>query len=379
MKTNYKNIRISTLIFFFSLTGLSPAAEQYGGEFENDYYRNGTNTRVEVHNYYGNYGSAISYAARINRFHRPSVSVYYYSGYNYYYTPFWDNWYYFREMAYYDYRVSVFYNPWPYYYRTRAYYSFYYGMPVYYRSNYNWYRSTTNYCNSNYRAYYSNRYSRKTYNSGYYSHNKGKYPTSNRGENSYSKGGNKKYSSNSMVNRNKGKSQANSVAVSNKRRSQNHFVSNPGTRNNRSQVKSEDNNWAKTLSSSDRRSAGSLNKKPNSSKVSANTSPVSNSYNNRRAVSHASFKTGVAKSRAGSSSIVKAKRVVNGRSGTFSGTSRRNVSVHKSTNFSNRSNATKQIASAKTSVRSQNPKTSRNVEQKNQAKTRSASGKNSRR
>ncbi len=389
MKTNYKYIKISTLILFLSLTGLSPAAEQYGGEFRNDNYRNGSNTRIEVSNYYGNYGASISYAARINRFHRTTVSVnyyapyYYYSGYYNYYTPFWDNWYYFREMAYYDYRfsVGVYYNPWPYYYRT-GYYSSYCAVPVYYRSNYKRYWSSPAYYNSYYRGSYSERYSKKAYNSGYYSYKNRNHSISDKGNHTYSKGVSKKYPSNSMVNRNSGRSQSKPVAVSNKRRSQNHFVSNSGNRDNRSQVKSvSKNNGAKTLSSSARRSAGSLNKNTYRSQTSKYTTPVSKSYNSRRSVSNASSRVGRVTSPGGTNNTIKAKRVVNSnrKPGTFSGTRSRNVSVQKSANYSNRSNATKQIASSRAGLSSRNSKVYRAVEQKNKAKTRSTSERNPRR
>lgn len=329
MKTNFKFISIISLILFIVPSGLSFTFAQNNGYYENDYgnYRSGTG--VEINNYYGGYGNQISYAARINRFHRTYVSIdyftpYYYVEYYNYYTPFWDEWSYYSLVDYY-FGVSVFYSPRRYYHRP-WYYTAYWSQPVYYNTyyyNYNSCRNIPVYYQSAYYGYPSKRYGMHHGNhySAYNSYKHENYGTVQR--NAYSSSSKrlmKTQASKSVTGQNRSRTQSGSVGVSSKRRSQNHYVSNRTStekqNNHRTTVK---NASAKTKYSSGRRSSGSRYALTN--RKSLHNLPATKMYSNRRSAS---------------GTTVKAKKVTTGRSYVASKTGNLNSVARKTVAYSGR-------------------------------------------
>jgi hypothetical protein len=349
MKTNYKFIGIITLILFIVPTGLSFSFAQNSGYYENDYQNYQAGTRVEINNYYGDYGNRISYASRINRFHRTYVSIdyftpYYVDYYYDYYTPYMDDWFYYSRVDYY-FGINVFYTPWRYYYRP-GYYSVYWSHPVYYNTYY--YNSCRNipvYYQSAYYGYPSKKYG---INRGYASYKSNKHNSYGKVSQNYysdnSTGTRKIKSSGSKINHNRNSNQSNSVGTySSKRRSQNHLVSNNASKDHQTKYRSSaKNTTVKTKYSSGRRPSGNRYVVSNRNSTSVHNFSGTNTYRNRRTV-------------AGSS--VKAKKVTTGRSNTISKTGNRHLVAQKTAAHTNRrsvspaGNSVRVTANARTNQR----------------------------
>jgi hypothetical protein len=329
MKTNYKFIGIITLILFIVPTGLSFSFAQNSGYYENDYLNYQAGTRVEINNYYGGYSNRISYASRINRFHRTFVSIdyftpYYVDYYYDYYTPFMDDWSYYSRVDYY-FGVNVFYTPWRYYYRSGFYSVYWLQHPVYYDTYYyNSCRNVPVYYQSAYYGYPSKKYG---VNRGYVSYKSNKPNNYNEVNRNYysdnSTGTRKIQSSRSVANHNRSSNQSNSVGIySRKRRNQNHLVNNNASKDHQSKYRSSvKKTIVKPKYSSGRRPSGNRYVVTNRNSTSVHNLSGTNTYGNRRT---------------GAGSSVKAKKVTTGRSNTIYKTGNRQLVAQKSAMHANR-------------------------------------------